>query len=213
MSIGNDYDDYDDPYDPDMTVSEALNAGLIAVIDTGKIGSGYYRTCGMVNADLSAGNASFVCTRNVGHDGVHAFVVRWHAAPQADMDHLAASLGRLNTAAKGASDAMRAMNDALAKALQREKERAEQVAKLAELAKAEDARRKERMRAALADREGPIFHPAVYDEIENWEIKAVEDEKQANREDSIIRRGQTKTWADLTGSSKRKFINPKGQRR
>ena len=69
------------PYDPDMSVGEALDAGLIAVIDSGAIGRTYVEPCGY-ESPYPRGNAmhdagSITCTRDKGHSGTHAFVVRW----------------------------------------------------------------------------------------------------------------------------------------
>lgn len=67
----------DVPYDPDMTVTEALEAGLIAVIDGGgAIGRMYQGLCGAKKTE----GPSIIgrCTRSKGHKGVHAYIVRWN---------------------------------------------------------------------------------------------------------------------------------------
>lgn len=72
----------DVPYDPDMTVEEALRMGLIAIVDSGRIGSPNWQPCNhpspypRSNTDGDAG--TIACTRMRGHAGHHAFVVRWN---------------------------------------------------------------------------------------------------------------------------------------
>jgi hypothetical protein len=72
--------DPNNPYDPDMTVDEALRKGLIAIIDSGRIASENYTQCGAYNQRATA-----VCTRSKGHEGVHAYVMRWDPFPE---DHV-----------------------------------------------------------------------------------------------------------------------------
>lgn len=63
-----------EPYDPDMTVGEALDLGLIAVMDTGVIGRTYHEPCRYGAPQRQQG---FVCTRAEGHKGPHAYIQRW----------------------------------------------------------------------------------------------------------------------------------------
>lgn len=78
-------DDYDwgVPYDPDMTVQEALNEGLIAVIDSGSIGRSYHQQCAyegpypVVDKEGMSEPGMIRCTRVKDHRGPHAYVVRW----------------------------------------------------------------------------------------------------------------------------------------
>lgn len=68
------------PYDPDMTVGEALDLGLIAVIDTGVIGRTYHEPCH--HGGPMKGQSHIICTRAKGHSGTHANVVRWNESWQ-----------------------------------------------------------------------------------------------------------------------------------
>lgn len=63
------------PYDPDMTVSEALDLGLIAVMDTGVIGRTWDGPCGYKYVRKDEG--TYTCLRNKNHNGPHARVLRW----------------------------------------------------------------------------------------------------------------------------------------
>jgi hypothetical protein len=65
------------PYDPDMSVLEALQEGLIAVVDSGVIGSGAYQPCNALPPTRQEANLSIRCSRMKGHAGVHAYVARW----------------------------------------------------------------------------------------------------------------------------------------
>lgn len=67
----------DDPYDPDMTVQEALELGLVAVLDTQTVGRTYNGPCGAPAEHQTLQDFGVYCTRNKGHKGVHAFVQRW----------------------------------------------------------------------------------------------------------------------------------------
>lgn len=68
------------PYDPDMTVGEALDLGLIAVMDTGVIGRTWDGPCNYeyVRKD----ERTYTCLRNKGHKGPHARVLRWEQSWQ-----------------------------------------------------------------------------------------------------------------------------------
>lgn len=62
---------YDDPYDPDMDVREALRAGLIVAHDSIKTGDTYTIPCGMPIDQSSE------CTRSLGHKGNHTVLIRY----------------------------------------------------------------------------------------------------------------------------------------
>lgn len=69
----------DEPYDPDLTVQEALELGLIAVIDSGSLGS--QESCNerlpwRIERRKAVQGQALRCTRNRGHEGVHAVVLR-----------------------------------------------------------------------------------------------------------------------------------------
>lgn len=68
------YDDDNVPYDPDMTVTEALEDGLIVVLDQQTIGRTYTEPCDYGGPYREV---PVRCTRKKGHKGVHAFVMRW----------------------------------------------------------------------------------------------------------------------------------------
>lgn len=79
-------DPSDEPYDPDMTVQEALEAGLIVVLDSGATDRTYTEPCREPDPMYSNDDDPYVppprCTRAKGHDGVCAYVRRWEGPKQ-----------------------------------------------------------------------------------------------------------------------------------
>lgn len=224
------YDEEPDPYDPDMTVDEALRRGLIAIIDTGSIRSASYgQACGMA---LGPAHPSTACTRAIGHPGVCANVLRWNPDPNEELRRL--RLARANWARGGYAsgpltvideiryriDAKIADLEAKIEAdrktqeyLREKRERAQQRA-LEENSKAAEAARA--MGKQLAAQQKAL--------AEAWEkmqaattsyVAASEksEERMLNRLDSMVAKPTKQpTWADIQRTSKRKAINPKGQR-
>lgn len=90
-------------YEPDLTIEEALRKGLIAVIDTGTMGTGFKGYCGHMSAD-----SEHTCTRQTGHEGVHAQVVRWHAEEPVTKP-TAADWGRMTESMKEMAAAARSL--------------------------------------------------------------------------------------------------------
>ena len=73
--------DWGDPYDPDLTVQEALDAGLIIWVDGKRIGDNYGEPCFAESFFDPRSNPEATkttkCTRKKGHSGPHAVMVRW----------------------------------------------------------------------------------------------------------------------------------------
>lgn len=87
--VGTSFPPRDEPYDPDMTVAEALQAGLIAIIDSGKIGGDYKGPCNSqppYKHEMPVVYGDVLCTREKGHQGVCAYVLRWDREQAARMD-------------------------------------------------------------------------------------------------------------------------------
>lgn len=79
--------DYGVPYDPDMSVHEALAAGLIGIIDSGTIATGNYEPCDYAGPFKPQTAAHYDpsrirCTRRKGHHGMHAHITRWEMSQQ-----------------------------------------------------------------------------------------------------------------------------------
>lgn len=96
-----DSDDGNVPYDPDMTVTEALEDGLIAVLDQQTIGRTYTEPC---DYEGPYRELPVRCTRKKGHKGVHASVMRWRESVS-DYDN------RVKAELKARQESLRALED------------------------------------------------------------------------------------------------------
>lgn len=203
-----------EPYEPDMSVQEALDLGLIAVIDTGQIGRGTYKMCGVLSHDGK-------CTRSVGHIGVHAYVARWEDNPVARVRHLRIALTEAHT-----SRVQEQIRDALvyyeereqqyldAKTLKDAQERVEQERRRLEAAKARARIEAERQRLKDQRRLAIEMNKKMAQSFEDIErnFEALGKTMKQIEQSRISPPKKPPPWTVAPRAPKRKQINPKGQR-
>lgn len=217
---------YEDQYDPDMPVSEALRLGLIAIIDTGMIGNGaeYMESCGH-QSDWTYSHPSDAytvhgsCNRSVGHTGQHAFVARW--SPRSNEAHIEDLKDRMETVERFQQGA--AMTAAIRALQKMQKEMAMVVSQMEQTR----ARRAEMEAVAKAGKTLGVGGTFVgLDEFRQWAIHPANpdtflqqrkpDPKQAAKTENQIREAmraeQTAIWNKANPQRGGKIKNPKGRK-
>jgi hypothetical protein len=208
------------PYDPDLTVAEALEEGLVAVIESGNIGAGYLGACGVPMKQDGVTIAT--CSRDVAHGGVHAFVIRWSDYSDYYGDGNMAQLerieqiiynriGRVQTALQAASTGSKS-RARVQNALDTLNGEYREVRVLINAEKQRAARTAKAEAKARADQEVKRMEATLRQE-QTRQAKKSDPYRIEHRIDSMVAKPVAPpSWADIARTSKRNRINPKGQR-
>jgi methyl-accepting chemotaxis protein len=148
---------------------------------------------------------------------VHAYVERWYANAQEERDHLQRAHDRVIPNSEKAQHIARKLAEVLKRV--EELEQIERDAERIRLRLEREAKEVERMRAST-EKTRTAFKgmtsaaQQVVDEFAEVEKAAKDMQRAMDRVDSLVgKSSKPPSWADMNRTSKRKYINPKGQRR